>query len=96
VDCSSIGTTDLIQYVCAAGRDNDAVAALYDPTHPAVLHCLRLVAAHGAATGREVSLCGDMASDPAHVATLLDCGITALSVTPAAIGAVKQAVAAVG
>lgn len=96
VDFYSIGTNDLIQYVCAAGRDNDAVAALYDPTHPAVLHCLRLVAAHGAATGREVSLCGDMASDPAHVATLLDCGITALSVTPAAIGAVKQAVAAVG
>ena len=94
VDFYSIGTNDLIQYVCAVGRDNDTVANLYDPTHPAVLRCLEMVAAHGAETGREVSICGDMASDPAHAATLLRCGLRALSVTPAAIGPVKQAIAA--
>ncbi|MEZ5668768.1 MAG: phosphoenolpyruvate--protein phosphotransferase [Alphaproteobacteria bacterium] len=94
VDFYSIGTNDLIQYVCAVGRDNDRVAALYDPTHPAVLRCLAMVAAHGARVGREVSLCGDMASDPAHTRALLECGIHVLSVTPAAIARVKQAVAA--
>lgn len=94
VDFYSIGTNDLIQYVCAVGRDNDTVANLYDPTHPAVLRCLEMVAAHGAETGREVSICGDMASDPAHAAALLRCGLRALSVTPAAIGPVKQAIAA--
>jgi len=96
VDFYSIGTNDLIQYVCAAGRDNDAVAALYDASHPAVLRCLEMVAAHGAASGLEVSLCGDMASEPAHISAILDCGLRALSVTPAAIAPVKQAIAAIG
>lgn len=94
VDFYSIGTNDLIQYVCAVGRDNDRMASLYDPANPAVLRCLEMVAAHGAATGREVSLCGDMASDPAYVRAMLDCGLRALSVTPAAIARVKQAIAA--
>jgi phosphotransferase system enzyme I (PtsI) len=90
----SIGTNDLVQYVTASSRGSAALAELHDPRNPAVLELIARVAAHGRAAGREVSVCGDMASVPGLVHTLLDAGVTSLSVTPAALGAVKRAVAA--
>ena len=93
-DFYSIGSNDLTQYVLAAARDSDAVASLYDPAHPAVLRLIAGVAAHGAARGRKVSLCGDAGSDPRMVERLLRTGLRALSVAPTAIDAVKQAIAA--
>jgi phosphotransferase system enzyme I (PtsI) len=88
----SIGTNDLIQYVTAASRGSAELARLYDARNPAVLELIARVAAHGRATGREVSVCGDMASDPELVRHLLEAGITNLSVAPAALGPVKRAV----
>jgi phosphotransferase system enzyme I (PtsI) len=90
----SIGTNDLTQYVTATSRDSAALAPLHDPRNPAVLELVARVAAHGARTRREVSVCGDMASDPALVPLLLEAGITSLSVAPAALAAVKRAVSA--
>jgi len=81
--------------VLAAARDSEAVAALYDPAHPAVLRLIAGVAAHGAARGRKVSLCGDAGGDPRLVGRLLGAGLRALSVAPSAVAAVKQAIAAV-
>ena len=92
-DFYSIGSNDLTQYVLAAARDSEAVAYLYDPAHPAVLRLITGVAAHGAARGRKVSLCGDAGSNPRLVERLLRTGLRILSVPPAAIGAVKQAIA---
>jgi len=43
-----------------------------------------------------VSLCGEMASSPGLVATLLGCGLTVLSCAPAQIGAVKLAISDFG
>ncbi|MDB5362473.1 MAG: phosphoenolpyruvate-protein phosphotransferase [Rhodospirillales bacterium] len=88
----SIGSNDLIQYTTASARDSDAVAALADPRNPAVLRLIGEVARHGAAAGREVSLCGDMAGDPAYLPALLAAGLTALSVAPVALAGVKAAV----
>ena len=88
----SIGTNDLIQYVTACSRESANLSALYDPLNPAVLELIARVAAHGRASGREVSVCGEMASDPNLVPHLLDAGITSLSVAPAALGRVKRAV----
>jgi phosphoenolpyruvate-protein phosphotransferase (PTS system enzyme I) len=90
----SIGSNDLIQYLCAASRDDPAVAGLHDPRHPAVLELIRRVADAGRAAGRPVSLCGEMASDPALVPLLLGAGLRRLSVAPAAVGRVKAAIAA--
>jgi len=96
VDFCSIGSNDLVQYVTATGRDCAAVADLHDPLDPAVLELIGRVVAHGAATGREVSLCGDMASDPRYLPALLDLGLASLSVAPARLAKVKAAIAAHG
>lgn len=89
----SIGSNDLTQYVTASSRDDARVAALNDPSHPAVLRLIGSVARHGRDTGTPVSLCGDMASEPRHIKALLDAGITSISVAPARVAAVKAAIA---
>lgn len=89
----SIGSNDLIQYVMAAARDADGpVADLLDPAHPAISRLIGQVAAHGDAAGREVSLCGDMASDPRFLSLILEAGLRKISVAPAALGRVKHAI----
>lgn len=94
-DFYSIGSNDLTQYATAAGRDIAAVADLADPLHPGVLRLIAMVTRHGRAIGREVSLCGEAGSDAASIAPLLRAGLRTLSVTPAAVGRVKLAIAAV-
>lgn len=90
----SIGSNDLLQYVTAASRGDAALAALYDARNPALWELIARVAAHGRAVDREVSVCGDLASDPDFIPDLLAAGVTSLSVAPAALGAVKRALAA--
>ena len=89
----SIGSNDLTQYVTASSRDDARVASLNDPSHPAVLRLITAVAHHGRETQTPVSLCGDMASEPAYIGALLDAGITSLSVAPSRVAAVKAAIA---
>jgi len=89
----SIGSNDLTQYVMAAARDSGGrVAALNDPGHPAVIRLIKHVVAHGQANARPISLCGDMASDPALLKRLLATGLKRLSVAPAALGRIKLAI----
>jgi phosphotransferase system enzyme I (PtsI) len=92
-DFFSIGSNDLVQYIMAASRDEPAVAGLYRPSDPAVLELIRRVVEVGGGLGREVSLCGEMAADPALIPQLLAAGLRRLSVAPAAIGGTKAAVA---
>jgi phosphotransferase system enzyme I (PtsI) len=91
----SIGSNDLTQYVMAAARDSDAVAELSDPSEPAVLRLIAQVAAHGRATGRGVSLCGDAGGEPKFIGALLAAGLRSLSVSPAALARTKEAIARV-
>ena len=93
-DFYSIGSNDLVQYVMAASRDNPAVAPLYDPGNPAVHALIRQVVEAAGGRGVEASLCGELASDPTHISTLLRLGLRRLSVTPAQLGPVKAAIAA--
>lgn len=92
-DFYSIGSNDLIQYVMAAARDIATLADYADAADPAVLSLIARTVAHGRQTGREVSLCGDAASDPAIVPHLLQAGLRALSVSAASVGLVKAAIA---
>jgi phosphotransferase system enzyme I (PtsI) len=91
-DFYSVGSNDLIQYLNAASRDEPELAPLARPS-PALWRLLRECCEHARASGREISLCGDLASDARYVPALLDCGLRALSVAPAALASVKSAIA---
>ncbi len=92
LDFLSIGTNDLIQYTLAADRMDEAVNHLYDPLHPAVLKLLRLVLDAAARTDTPVSMCGEMAGDPALTRLLLGLGLTRFSMPPTAVPEVKRVV----
>ncbi len=92
LDFMSIGTNDLIQYTLAIDRADDAVAHLYDPLHPAVLHLIQHTIKSGKKAGRPVSVCGEMAGDPKLTRLLLGLGLRHFSMQPASILSVKQQV----
>jgi len=90
VDFLSLGTNDLIQYALAIDRNNEHVAYLYQPLHPAILRMVRFVVEAAANAGIGVMLCGEVAADPRATAILLGLGLRHLSVTPRAIPVIKQ------
>jgi phosphotransferase system enzyme I (PtsI) len=89
-DFVSIGTNDLIQYTLAIDRADDTVSHLYDPWHPAVLRLIADTIGQANALGKGVSVCGEMAGDPAFTELLLAMGLRSFSMHPAQIPAIKQ------
>lgn len=89
VDFISIGSNDLTQYLLAVDRNNARVAGLYDSLHPAMLRVLLKVVEGGHAAGVEVSICGEMASDPLAVILLIAMGFDTLSMNSASLPRVK-------
>lgn len=92
VDFFSIGTNDLIQYTIAVDRVNERIAHLFEPTHPAVLRLLKVVADAAHAHNIWVGVCGEMAGDLALVPLLLGLGMDELSVGATLVPRVKRAV----
>ena len=91
-DFFSIGTNDLTQYTLAADRINEHVVHLYQPTHPAVLRLIDLTVEAARRHQLPVSVCGEMASDPLTALLLIGMGIDGLSMAPASIPVVKDAI----
>lgn len=91
-DFFTIGTNDLIQYCLAVDRTDDRVSDLYEPLHPSVLRMIRFVRRAAARHRIPVSLCGEMASDPALLGLLIGLGLREFSMTPAAITMARQAI----
>jgi phosphoenolpyruvate-protein phosphotransferase (PTS system enzyme I) len=96
VDFFSVGTNDLIQYAIAVDRVNERIAHLYEPTHPAVLRLLKMVADAAHANKIWVGVCGEMAADVALIPLLLGLGMDELSVGATSVPRVKLAVRSLG
>jgi phosphotransferase system enzyme I (PtsP) len=89
VDFLSVGTNDLTQYLLAVDRNNPRVADLYHSFHPAVLKALQLIARACREAGKPMSVCGEMAGDPAAAVLLLALGCDVLSMSASSLPRVK-------
>ena len=91
VDFISIGTNDLIQYTLAVDRGNESVADLYAGHDPAVLRLIRTSIEVAQTAGVEVSVCGEMSSNPITAILLVGLGVRILSAPAVMLPQMKQA-----
>ncbi|MCS6989695.1 MAG: phosphoenolpyruvate--protein phosphotransferase [Chloroherpetonaceae bacterium] len=95
VDFVSIGTNDLIQYALAVDRNNDIVQNLYNKFHPAIVRMVASVIRAAKKHKRDVSMCGEMASDKLAIPLLLGLGLESFSVVSASVPTFKKIVGCV-
>ncbi|WP_440876477.1 phosphoenolpyruvate--protein phosphotransferase [Thalassotalea sp. PLHSN55] len=89
VDFFSVGSNDLTQYLLAVDRNNARVANLYDSYHPAVLRALNTISQESSKYLVPLSICGELASEPAGAILLLAMGYDKLSMNPHNIARIK-------
>ena len=87
-DFLSVGTNDLTQYTMVAERDNATVSDYYKDTHASILRLLSIIIAE--ASGKPVTICGEMAGREEVIPTLLELGFRALSISPPLIPTTKE------
>lgn len=90
VDFLALGTNDLTQYTLAADRANEAVSDIFRPHHPALLRLVAKVQEAARAAGKPLSVCGEMAADPALFLLLLGLGIREFSMGPRSVPLLKD------
>lgn len=92
VDFLSIGTNDLVQYLLAADRNNEALGELYSPLNPGVVRLLKHIINTANEYGTPVAVCGEIAGDAALAPLLLALGLTEFSLHPATLLEVRKAI----
>jgi phosphotransferase system enzyme I (PtsI) len=95
VDFLSIGTNDLTQYTLAVDRGNELVSTLYSTVDPAVLRLVRTVIQDAHKAQIDLSVCGEMASEPEYIMLLLGMGVKTMSLSPPMIPEIKQIIRSV-
>lgn len=94
-DFFSIGTNDLTQYTLAVDRGNELVSTLYSSADPAVLRLVRTVIQDAYKAQIDLSVCGEIASEPEYIMILLGLGVRTLSLSAPPIPEVKQIIRSV-
>jgi len=94
-DFFSIGTNDLTQYTLAVDRGNELVSTLYSSVDPAVLRLIRTIFQDANKADIDVSICGEMASEPEYIMLILGMGFRTMSLSPPMIPEIKQIVRSV-
>lgn len=92
VEFFSVGSNDLTQYLLAVDRNNKQVAELYNCLHPSVLHSIRHIVEVAKKHEKPVSVCGEMAGDPASALMLVGMGVDSLSMSVGSLLRVKLAI----
>lgn len=92
VDFFSVGSNDLIQYLLAVDRNNPRVASLYDGYHPAVLAAMAHLAREAQRLEKPISVCGELAGDPASALLLMGMGFNTLSMNAPSLPRVRAAI----
>lgn len=95
VDFLCLGTNDLVQYLLAVDRDNEAVSDWYQTLHPAVFRAVKQVVLAGSKTDKPVVVCGEMAGSPFYVPLLIGAGARELSMNINSIQSVRQLIAGI-
>jgi len=90
---ASFGTNDLVQYTLAIDRNNENVADMYQPQHPAVLYLIHSAIQMCREYNVECSICGQAGSDPKMATWLVEHGISSISANIDAIAKIREAVA---
>lgn len=93
VDFFSIGTNDLTQYMLAVDRENNELAELYQPYHPAVLGMIARVSQAGLQAGIWTGVCGEAGGDALLAPFFAAVGIKELSMAPGSLPKVRHALA---
>lgn len=90
VDFFSIGTNDLTQYTLAVDRGNELISNLFNQRHPAIWHMIKKSVDAAKHHNLNISVCGELASDPEAAACLMGMGVKELSMSPVKIPRVKE------
>lgn len=91
VDFASIGTNDLTQYTMAADRMRGDLGDLLSFWQPAVQDLIAACCEGAGEAGAHVGVCGESAADPAMALVLTGLGVKSLSMAPARVAAVREA-----
>jgi phosphoenolpyruvate-protein kinase (PTS system EI component) len=92
IDFASLGTNDLAQYTLAVDRGNPALERYRDALHPGVLRLIQQAVDAAERAGIELSVCGEMAGDPAAALALVGLGLRSLSMAAPSLPAVRRAI----
>lgn len=91
-DFVAIGTNDLMQYTLGIDRSHAFTKEFCYPVHPSVIRMIKMVVTECRRLNRQVSICGEIASNPLFTPLLLGLGVTELSCAPRYVSRIKQAV----
>ncbi len=89
-DFGSVGTNDLVQYLFAVDRNNERVAYDYNADRPVFWSLLRGLVREAKRAGKPLSVCGQLAENPAALERLLAIGVDTVSVSPRSISRVRS------